>query len=156
MSGQQPSKLLTSASVQSRSLIPTCVAGNVRVRSSGWFRQNSAHDGGRKRVASVSCGSQLSRLNLIQKDAAMNCPRCNSSKTKQSDHKTALGYRTFRCFDCTARFNERTGTPFNNLQFPTDIVLLVVLGRLRYKLSLRDLAEMFLERGFEFTHEAVR
>ena len=28
--------------------------------------------------------------------------------------------------------------------------------RLRYKLSLRDLAEMFLERGFEFTHEAVR
>lgn len=28
--------------------------------------------------------------------------------------------------------------------------------RLRYKLSLRDLAEMFLERGWEFTHEAVR
>jgi len=31
-----------------------------------------------------------------------------------------------------------------------------VLWRLRYKLSLRDLAEMFLERGSEFTHEAVR
>jgi putative transposase len=30
------------------------------------------------------------------------------------------------------------------------------LWRLRYKLSLRDLAEMFLERGFVFTHEAVR
>ncbi len=28
--------------------------------------------------------------------------------------------------------------------------------RLRYKLSLRDLAEMFVERGFVFTHEAVR
>ena len=40
--------------------------------------------------------------------------------------------------------------------FPTDIVLLVALWRLRYKLSLRDLAEMFLERGFEFTHEAAR
>jgi putative transposase len=26
----------------------------------------------------------------------------------------------------------------------------------RYKLSLRDLTEMFLERGFAFTHEAVR
>jgi len=39
---------------------------------------------------------------------------------------------------------------------PTDIVLLVVLWRLRYKLSLRDLAEMFLERGFVFSHEAVR
>ena len=32
----------------------------------------------------------------------------------------------------------------------------VVLWRLRYKLSLRDLAEMFLIRGFVFTYEAVR
>jgi transposase-like protein len=31
-----------------------------------------------------------------------------------------------------------------------------VLWRLRYKLSLRDLAEMFLERGFVFSHETVR
>ena len=53
-------------------------------------------------------------------------------------------------------FNERTGTPFNFLEYPTDLVLLVVLWRLRYKLSLRDLAEMVLERGFEFTHETVR
>jgi transposase-like protein len=42
------------------------------------------------------------------------------------------------------------------LEFPTDIVLLAVVWRLRYKLSLRDRAEMFLERGFAFTHEAVR
>ncbi len=34
--------------------------------------------------------------------------------------------------------------------------VLVILWRVRYKLSLRDLAEMFLERGFAFTHEAVR
>ena len=52
-------------------------------------------------------------------------------------------------------FNERTGTPFNFLEYPTDIVLLVVLWRLRSTLSLRDLAGMFLERGFVFTHEAV-
>lgn len=32
----------------------------------------------------------------------------------------------------------------------------MVLWRLRYKLSLRDLAELFLERGFVFTHETVR
>jgi len=30
------------------------------------------------------------------------------------------------------------------------------LWRLRYKLSLRDVAEMFLARGFTFTHEAIR
>src|SRR5690349_4698107 len=93
---------------------------------------------------------------LIQKEATMNCPRCNSAKTNEGSHKTASGYHTFRCSECKCRFNERTGTPFNNLQFPTDVVLLVVVWRLRYKLSLRDLAEMFLERGFDFTHEAVR
>jgi transposase-like protein len=32
----------------------------------------------------------------------------------------------------------------------------VVLWRIRYKLRLRDLPEMFLERGIVFTHEAVR
>src|SRR5688572_13568304 len=62
----------------------------------------------------------------------------------------------FRCRTCSRTFNERTGTPFNFLEFPSDIVLLIVLWRLRYKLSLRDLSEMFLSRGFEFTHEAVR
>ena len=53
-------------------------------------------------------------------------------------------------------FNERTGTPFNAVQFPTDIVLMVVLWRLRYKLSLRDLFEMFAVRGYNFSHETVR
>ncbi len=86
----------------------------------------------------------------------MNCPHCASPSTKEQRKITALGYRTFRCSACRRTFNERTGTPFNFLEYPTDIVLLVVLWRLRYKLSLRDLAEMFLERGFEFTHEAVR
>jgi hypothetical protein len=47
-------------------------------------------------------------------------------------------------------------TAFNCLQFPTDIVLLVVVWRLRYTLSLRDLTEMFLVRGYEFTRGAVR
>ena len=48
--------------------------------------------------------------------------------------------------------NERAGTPCNFLEHPTDIVLLGVLWRLRSKLSLRDLTEMVLERGFVFTH----
>lgn len=84
------------------------------------------------------------------------CPHCSSSRTSQLSEKTSLGYEVFRCLGCKHKFNERTGTPFNFLEFPTDIVMLVVLWRLRYKLSLRDLAEMFMARGFEFTHEAVR
>jgi len=86
----------------------------------------------------------------------MNCPHCASFATKQQAKKTSLGYQTSHCSACKRTFNERTGTPFNFLEYPTDIVLLVVLWRLRYKLSLRDLAEMFLERGFTFTHETVR
>ena len=86
----------------------------------------------------------------------MPCPHCGSSRTQEQPKQTSLGYRTFRCAACTRRCNERTGTPFNDLSVPTDVVFLVVLWRLRYKLSLRDLAEMFLERGFVFSHETVR
>ncbi|GHO90149.1 hypothetical protein KSF_001970 [Reticulibacter mediterranei] len=86
----------------------------------------------------------------------MNCSHCTSAATKEQAQKTTLGYRIFRCSACKHLFNKRTGTPFNFLEYPTDVVLLVVLWRLRYKLSLRDLAEMFLDRGWEFTHEAVR
>src|SRR5215210_2910065 len=84
------------------------------------------------------------------------CPHCSSPTTIQLAKKTALGYKFFRCREGSGVYNERTGTVFNHHQFPTDIVLLVVLWRLRYKLSLRDLSEMFLVRGFEFTHETVR
>ncbi len=86
----------------------------------------------------------------------MTCPHCASTTTTEQTKRTHLGYRIFRCSACRRQFNERTGSPFNFLEYPTDVVLLVVLWRVRYKLSLRDLAEMFLERGFEFTHEAVR
>ncbi len=85
----------------------------------------------------------------------MPCPHCAASATTELPRRTALGYRTFRCRACRRTCNERTGTPFNHLQYPTDVVLLVVLWRLRYTLRLRDLAEMFLPRGGVFTHEAA-
>ena len=86
----------------------------------------------------------------------MNCPHCHCTDTRKLEGSTDLGYSRFRCRRCKRSFNQRTGTPFNHLEFPTDIVFQVVLFRLRYKLSLRDVPEMFLLRGFEFTHEAVR
>jgi transposase-like protein len=36
------------------------------------------------------------------------------------------------------------------------VIALVVLWRLRYRLTLRDLSEMFLQRGIIVSHEAVR
>jgi len=62
----------------------------------------------------------------------------------------------FRCQDCHRSFNERTGTAFNFIEWPTDIVFKVLFCRLRYKLSYRDVAELFLLRAFVFTHETVR
>ena len=86
----------------------------------------------------------------------MTCPHCRSSATSQRRHRTELGYRRFRCRSCGRRFNERTGSGFNELHYPTDIVLLAVLWRLRYKLGFRDVAELLLERGYEVTHETIR
>ena len=42
------------------------------------------------------------------------------------------------------------------MEVPTDIIFQVLLSRVRYKLSYRDVAELFLLRGFEFNHETVR
>src|SRR6201986_1934340 len=86
----------------------------------------------------------------------MKCPYCQSQRLQKRKRSTDLCYEMFRCRDCGRKSNERTGTPFNFLEFPTDVVFEIVLCRLRYKLSLRNLAEMFLLRGFHFTHEAVR
>ena len=86
----------------------------------------------------------------------MSCPHCLSASISNRKHRTSLGCRTFYCGDCDRRFNERSSTPFNDLQFPTDIVLLAVLWRLRYKLGFRDVAELLLQRGFEVSYETIR
>src|SRR5215471_20957520 len=86
----------------------------------------------------------------------MECPYCQSATTIERPELTTRGYRRFRCRACERGFNERTGSVFNRVQYPPEVVCLVVLWRVRDKLSLRDLAEMFLERGVVFTHEAVR
>ena len=86
----------------------------------------------------------------------MDCPHCRSTRASSLQSKTNLGYARFRCKVCRRSYNERTGTPFNFIEVPTDIVFQVLLLRVRYKLSYQDVAEYFLIRGFVFTHETVR
>ena len=87
----------------------------------------------------------------------MPCPHCRSTATTKRKPRTTLGDPRLRCRACGRRFNARTGTPFNDLQYPTaDLVLLAVLWRLRYKLSFRDVAELLLQRGYAVTHETIR
>jgi transposase-like protein len=82
--------------------------------------------------------------------------RCGAKAATERSDRTAHGYRRFRCRTCGKQFNERAGTLLNRAQYRSDVIALVVLWRLRYKLSLRDLPEMFLIRGIVFSHEAVR
>ena len=86
----------------------------------------------------------------------MRCPACRSTAVRHRSERTAQGYRRFRCGDCGKQFNEHSAGLLNRAQYPSDVIALVVLWRLRYKLSLRDLAEMFLIRGLVFSYEAVR
>ena len=86
----------------------------------------------------------------------MTCPLCESTATTRRTGRTALGYQRFNCRSCRRRFNERTGTPFNDLHFPTDVVVLAVMWRLRSKLGFRDVAELLLQRGYRVTHETIR
>lgn len=86
----------------------------------------------------------------------MQCPHCHSQYTTQLQRQTQLGYPVFSCRDCKHTFNERTGSPFNYLEVPTDIVFQALMCRFRFKLSFRDIAEFFQLRGFSFTHETVR
>ena len=85
----------------------------------------------------------------------MRCVECGSEAVTERRERTAQGYRRFRCRTCGKQSNERSGTLLNRTQYPSDVVALVVLWRLRYKLSLRDLPEMFAVRGIEFCHETV-
>src|ERR1700686_5343071 len=93
---------------------------------------------------------------LWQGAAWMRCVACDSSAISERPERTTQGYRRFRCRTCGKQFNERSAGVLNRTQYPSDVVALVVLWRLRYKLSLRDLAEMFLIRGIVFRYEAVR
>jgi len=86
----------------------------------------------------------------------MACPHCMSTSVSKRKLRTSLGYRTFYCRDCERRFNERSGSAFNDLQFPNDIVLMAVFWRLRYKLGFRDVSELLLQRGFEVSYETIR
>ena len=86
----------------------------------------------------------------------MRCIGCGSEAVTERPERTAQGYRRFRCRACGKQFNERTGGRLNRTQYPSDVIALVVLWRLRYKLTLRDLPEMFLVRGLVLSHETVR
>ncbi len=85
----------------------------------------------------------------------MTCPNCRSDDYTKKGH-TGLGYHSFQCRGCMVKYNERTGTKYNFLTYPTDIVIQAVRWYIRYRLSYSNLAEMLSERGIILTDETIR
>jgi putative transposase len=85
----------------------------------------------------------------------MKCFWCDSAAVSERIDRTAQAYRRSRCRTCRKQFNERSAGPLNRTQYPSDVIALVVLWRLRCKLALRDLREMFLIRGIVFSRSAT-
>ena len=84
--------------------------------------------------------------------AGMDCVRCGAKAVTERSNRTWLPAlpRVRQTVQRTHRYFAEPGA------VPSDVIALVVLWRLRYKLSLRDLPEMFLIRGIVFSYEAVR
>ena len=86
----------------------------------------------------------------------MDCVGCGSAAVTERPDLTAQGYHRFRCRDCGKQFNERSDGVLNRASLPSDIIAFVVFCRLRYRLTLRDLSEIMLLRGFTVSHECIR
>jgi transposase-like protein len=87
---------------------------------------------------------------------AMDCVGSGSAAVTERPELTAHGYRRFRCRDCDQQFNERSDDVFNRVSLPSDIIAFVLFCRLRYRLTLQDLSEIMLLRGFTVSHESIR
>ena len=86
----------------------------------------------------------------------MNCPECSSKNTTRLKKPTSLGYKQFRCTGCRKQFNERTGSVYNFLEFPTDVVMLTLFYYYHFKSSLVDVTKHMALRGVFLSHETVR
>jgi len=85
----------------------------------------------------------------------MDCPHCNLSNTYARNTTTTLGYQEYRCQKCNRQFNERTGTVFNFIEYPTEIVVMTVIYYYQFKTSLDDVVKLMLMRGVELSHQTV-
>src|ERR1700749_5092196 len=61
----------------------------------------------------------------------MRCIGCGSTAVSERSERTTQGYRRFRCRACDKQFNERSESLLNRTQYPSDVIALVVLWRLR-------------------------
>ena len=85
----------------------------------------------------------------------MNCPHCQGKNTRRIHPKTGFGYEQYRCRSCGKQYNERTGTKLNYVEYPTEVVMIAVHYYYRFKVSLDDVVELMVMRGFRLSHQTV-
>jgi len=85
----------------------------------------------------------------------MSCPHCQSKKICELKRMTQLGYACYRCLSCCKQYNERTGTLLNFIEYPTEVVMIAVHYYYRFKVSLDDVVELMLMRGFHLSHQTI-
>lgn len=85
----------------------------------------------------------------------MNCPHCKHERSKQLKYTTTLGYQQYRCRGCQKQFNERTGTAFNFIEYPTEVVMMALHYYFRFKVSLDDVVLLMAIRGFYMSHQTL-
>ena len=85
----------------------------------------------------------------------MDCPHCKSTNVRLCKTKTSLRYDKYRCRSCGSQYNERTGTLFNFIEFPNEVVMLTVHYYYRFKVSLDDVVELMSMRGIYLSHQTV-
>lgn len=69
--------------------------------------------------------------------------------------QTKLGYTQYRCQKCYRQFNERTGTLLNFIEHPTEVVMMALRYYYRFKVSLEDVVELMVMRGFHLTQQTI-
>ncbi|PHQ78665.1 MAG: IS6 family transposase [Coxiella sp. (in: Bacteria)] len=85
----------------------------------------------------------------------MQCPHCESMNTRECKSKTALGYRQFRCRSCTCQYNERTGTSYNHVHYPAEVIMFALYLYYRFRNSLDDVVELMITRGVHLSHQTI-
>lgn len=94
---------------------------------------------------------------LVQAElASIRCVECGPASLNERRKRTTHGCKRFNCCQYGKQFNERSDTKLDRVQHLSSVVAPVVLWRLRCKLSLRDLLEMFARRGRVFSYEALQ
>lgn len=85
----------------------------------------------------------------------MESAYCQSKSTVTMKKPTALGCLRYRCRSCRRQFNERTGSDFNFIEYPTEIVMIALHYYFRFKVSLDDVVELMEMRGFHLSHQTM-